>query len=106
SDDVRDSPALVVAARLAELGADVVATDPQAIATSRRLHPELVTAPTALEAADGAEAVLLLTEWQEYRQLDPEALGSVVRQRAILDGRNVLDPGLWRAAGWRYVGLG
>ena len=106
SDDVRDSPALVVATRLAALGADVVATDPQAIPSSTRLHPGLVTAPTPLEAAAGADAVLLLTEWQEYRDLDPDALGSVVRQRAILDGRNVLDPGLWRAAGWRYAGLG
>jgi UDPglucose 6-dehydrogenase len=106
SDDVRDSPALVVAARLAALGADVVATDPQAIHTSLRLHPELVTVPTVLEAATGADAVLLLTEWREYRELDPGALGSVVRQRAVLDGRNVLDPGLWRAAGWRYAGLG
>lgn len=106
SDDVRDSPALVVATQLAALGAEVVATDPEAIHRSELLHPELVTAPTALEAAAGADAVLLLTEWQEYRELDPDALGSVVRQRAILDGRNVLDPGLWRAAGWRYAGLG
>ncbi len=71
-----------------------------------RLFPDLVTVPTALEAAADADAVLLLTEWREYRDLDPAVLGSVVRNRAVLDGRNVLDPGLWRAAGWRYAGLG
>jgi UDPglucose 6-dehydrogenase len=106
SDDVRDSPALDVAARLAELGAIVSATDPQAIETSRRLRPALDYVATAREAALDADAVLLLTEWSEYRQLDPEELGSVVGHRAIVDGRNCLDPGQWRAADWTYRALG
>ncbi|MCU1441430.1 MAG: UDP-glucose/GDP-mannose dehydrogenase family protein [Rhodoglobus sp.] len=106
SDDVRDSPALDVAARLQELGAIVRATDPQAIGTSRRVRPDLTYVPTAIEAADGADAVLLLTEWKEYRGLDPAELGSVVAVRAIVDGRNCLDPGAWRAAGWTYRALG
>jgi UDPglucose 6-dehydrogenase len=106
SDDVRDSPALDVAARLQELGAIVRATDPQAIATSRRVRPDLTYVATAIEAADGADAVLLLTEWKQYRGLDPAELGSVVAVRAIVDGRNCLDPGAWRGADWTYRALG
>jgi UDPglucose 6-dehydrogenase len=106
SDDVRDSPALDVALRLTELGADVIATDPQALDTARRREPGLLVALTAMQAAEGADAVLLLTEWREYRDLDPELLGSVVRSRAIVDGRNCLDPVQWRTAGWHYRALG
>ena len=106
SDDVRDSPALDVAARLAELGATVRATDPQAIETSRRVRPSLDYVPTAQDAAEGADAVLLLTEWTDYRELDPYTLGSAVDNRAIVDGRNCLDPVQWRAAGWHYRALG
>jgi UDPglucose 6-dehydrogenase len=106
SDDVRDSPALDVAVRLAELGADVVATDPQAVDTARARFPGLTYAATAEEAAAGADAVLLLTEWKQYRELDPEEFGSVVASRVIVDGRNCLDAVAWRAAGWRYRALG
>ena len=106
SDDVRDSPALDVAARLAELGAIVRATDPEAIETSRRLRPTLDYVATPEEAAEGADAVLVLTEWAQYRELDPVKLGSVVGTRAIVDGRNCLDPVAWRAAGWHYRALG
>jgi UDPglucose 6-dehydrogenase len=106
SDDVRDSPALDVAARLAELGADVVATDPEAVETSRRVRPTLNYVATATEAATGADAVLLLTEWKQYRELDPEELGEIVASRTILDGRNCLVPSEWRDAGWTYRALG
>ncbi|MEX1078628.1 MAG: UDP-glucose/GDP-mannose dehydrogenase family protein [Homoserinimonas sp.] len=106
SDDVRDSPALDVAVRLAELGAVVVATDPQANETARARFPALSYAVTAEAAAAGADAVLLLTEWKQYRQLDPEEFGSVVGARVIVDGRNCLDPVRWREAGWRYRALG
>ena len=106
SDDVRDSPALDVAARLAELGGSVRATDPQAIETSRRLHPELNYVASAAEAARDADVVLVLTEWREYRDIDPNELGSVVSVRAILDGRNCLNPVQWREAGWTYRALG
>ncbi|TQL48669.1 UDPglucose 6-dehydrogenase [Homoserinimonas aerilata] len=106
SDDVRDSPALDVALRLTELGADVVATDPQALETTRRRAPQLVTVASAQEAATGADAVLLLTEWREFRELDPVALASLARVPAIVDGRNCLDPVQWREAGWTYRALG
>lgn len=106
SDDVRDSPALDVASRLAAAGATVVATDPQAVARSRAMHPELEFAESAVDAVAGADAVLLLTEWQVYRELNPEAIGPLVTQRIIFDGRNALDPAAWRAAGWTYRAIG
>ncbi len=106
SDDVRDSPALDVAARLAELGAEVRATDPHAIETSRRIHPQLTYVEDPFDAARGADAVLVLTEWNQYRELDPDALGSVVERRAVVDGRNCLDPVQWRSAAWTYRALG
>ncbi|CAN5166159.1 UDP-glucose/GDP-mannose dehydrogenase family protein [soil metagenome] len=106
SDDVRDSPALSVAAQMQLQGAHVTVTDPQAIENARAKWPDLKFAETALEAATGADVVLLATEWTEYRDLDPTVLGTVVAQRRILDGRNVLDPVRWRAAGWAYRALG
>ena len=106
SDDVRDSPALDVAARLSELGARVRATDPEALQTSRRQRPALTYVETVEEAAAEADAVLLLTEWKQYRNLDPGELGSIVRSRVILDGRNCLNPAQWREAGWLYRALG
>jgi UDPglucose 6-dehydrogenase len=106
SDDIRDSPALSVAAQMQLQGAHVTVTDPQAVANARAKWPDLRFAATALEAARGADVVLLATEWAEYRALDPDALAEVVTHRRILDGRNVLDPAAWRAAGWTYRALG
>ena len=106
SDDVRDSPALDVAVRLKSLGATVLATDPEAIETSRRVHPDLDYVTTLDEAAKDADIVLLLTEWKQYRELDPEALAEITAGRTIIDGRNVLDSATWREAGWEYRGLG
>ena len=106
SDDVRDSPALDVAEQMRAQGADVVVTDPHAIENARAAYPDLSFAGSALEAATGADLVLLLTEWSEYVQLEPEALGAVVRERRIFDGRLALDPVAWRDAGWVYRSLG
>jgi UDPglucose 6-dehydrogenase len=106
SDDVRDSPALDVAEQMRLQGADVVVTDPQAIENARVSHPELSFADTALEAATGADLVLLLTEWPEYVELDPVKLGEVVRERRVMDGRLALDQVAWREAGWVYRSLG
>ncbi|KRC65960.1 UDP-glucose 6-dehydrogenase [Aeromicrobium sp. Root236] len=106
SDDIRDSPALDVAASLDELGAHVVVTDPEANANAKARQPQLTFAPSAEDAVAGAELVLLLTEWQEFVDLDPTALGALVDSRRILDGRNALDPAAWRAAGWTYRALG
>ena len=106
SDDTRDSPALDVAASLHALGARVVATDPEAVVNARRRVPGIEYVRTAQEAAAGADVVLLLTEWQQYRDLDPASFAELVAHRRILDGRNVLDPVAWRAAGWTYRALG
>ncbi|WP_088317073.1 UDP-glucose/GDP-mannose dehydrogenase family protein [Kineosporia sp. R_H_3] len=106
SDDIRDSPALNVAAQIKLQGADVVVTDPAAIENARRVWPELQFATTAEEACAKADVVLLLTEWREYRELDPAKLGEIVRGKHVLDGRNALDPAVWRGAGWTYRALG
>src|SRR3712207_252017 len=106
SDDIRDSPALNVAAQLQLQGAVVRVTDPAAIENSQRLWPQLDYAATAEEAAERADAVLVLTEWREYRELDPVAFGEVVARKRVLDGRNALDREAWTAAGWSYRALG
>ena len=106
SDDVRDSPALHVASALQVEGADVVVYDPKAMGNAHRQFPTLALAESAAEAVADADVVLLLTEWTEFRELDPQALLEVVAQPRILDARNVLDPVRWRSAGWTYRGLG
>ncbi|HEX3812007.1 MAG TPA: UDP-glucose/GDP-mannose dehydrogenase family protein [Mycobacteriales bacterium] len=106
SDDIRDSPALDVAANVHRHGARVVVFDPAANDNARRAHPELEYAKSTLEAVAGADLVLLLTEWSEFREMSPDALSAVVAQRNIVDGRNALDPVTWRAAGWTYRALG
>ena len=106
SDDTRDSPALNVAMQMHLQGAHVVVTDPRAVENARRTAPELKFAATVEEAVQEADVVVLLTEWREYRDLDPRALGSHVAHRRVLDGRNALDPAVWRDAGWTYRALG
>lgn len=106
SDDVRDSPALDVAVQLNGRGAHVIATDPVAIPNSIRLQPQLGFATDTADALHGADCVVIVTEWKEYRELDPVALRELVKTPLIIDGRNVLDPERWRAAGWTYIGMG
>ncbi|TMR03487.1 UDP-glucose/GDP-mannose dehydrogenase family protein [Actinomadura soli] len=106
SDDVRDSPALDVAASIRAQGATVTVYDPQAMRNARRAQPSLEYGDSALSAARDAHVVLLLTEWAEFRDMDPSALAEVVAERNIVDGRNALDPERWRAAGWNYRALG
>ncbi|WP_309615138.1 UDP-glucose/GDP-mannose dehydrogenase family protein [Salinibacterium sp.] len=106
SDDIRDSPALDVAVQLRGLGATVVATDPHAIENSRRIHPQLEYAVEPADALANADAVVLVTEWDQFRHMDPVWAGNLVRDRIVIDGRNCLDAPAWRAAGWTYRGLG
>ncbi|CAL9536458.1 UDP-glucose 6-dehydrogenase YwqF [Nocardiopsis dassonvillei] len=106
SDDIRDSPALDVAATIASLGAQVTVYDPAALERAREAHPELNYADSMREAVTDADVVLLLTEWAEFREADPEELGGLVARRRIVDGRNALDPTFWRASGWTYRALG
>ena len=106
SDDIRDSPALDVAASIQQQGAAVTLYDPAAMDNARGRHPELGYRESSVEAARGADIVLHLTEWAEFREMDPSALSDVVTSRRIVDGRNALDPARWRAAGWTYRALG
>ncbi len=106
SDDVRDSPALDIAVRLYNAGADVSVYDPQGNKNAAGRFPRLHYVDSWKEAAKDTDIVLLLTEWQEFRDLDPTELGEVVSTRALIDGRNVLDRQAWRAAGWTITGPG
>lgn len=106
SDDVRDSPALNVAGQIHLQGGQVTVYDPKGMDNARRLFPTLAYADTALEAVRGADIVLHLTEWSEFRDLDPAELGEAVASRLILDGRNALDAERWREAGWTFRAMG
>ncbi len=106
SDDVRDSPALDIATRLQMAGADVCAYDPAAGNALRALRPEMQVADSVLDAVSGAHVVMLLTEWDEFKELSPADLAPRVAELNIVDGRNVLVPQQWREAGWRYRGMG
>jgi UDPglucose 6-dehydrogenase len=106
SDDVRDSPALDVARALHDRGASVVVYDPEANTTAGRVAPQLAYAADADAALRDADVVLVLTEWAEFRQLEPSRVGALVSARRIVDARNVLDLAAWRAAGFEARGLG
>ena len=106
SDDVRDSPALDVARRLADAGADVVVHDPEANATAARLAPALSYVDDVSSAVRWADLVLVLTEWKQFKALRPADLAPLVAHARLVDARNVFDPSEWRAAGFEYRGLG
>jgi UDPglucose 6-dehydrogenase len=100
SDDIRDSPSLAISGRLADEGAVVTVHDPAAMANAARVRPDLHYADSVHEAAEGAQLVLHLTEWSDYRAIDPDALRAIVANPVLIDGRCALDSALWRAAGW------
>lgn len=106
SDDVRDSPALDIAARLHSIGADVHVYDPKANENAAKRYPRVDYASSLIQAVARAEVVVLLTEWDEFRRMTPQELAPLVRRRQILDGRNVLDPQQWIDADWTYRALG
>ncbi len=106
SDDVRDSPALSIAGQLHLAGADVSVYDPKAMPNASGIFPTLKYADSVDEAVAGVEAVLHLTEWPEFAALDPVELGTKVKDKLIIDGRNCLNKDAYRGAGWTYLGLG
>ena len=106
SDDVRDSPALDVAARLFNSGADVSVYDPAANANAGKRYPRLNYVDSLATAAADADLVMVLTEWTEFVNVDPAELSAAVSRKRIFDGRNVLDHDKWSAAGWDIVSLG
>ena len=106
SDDVRDSPALDIAAQIAAAGATVTIHDPKAIAPARKRFPALGFSEDIEGALEGADLVLHLTEWKIYRELDPAKLAKLVANPIMIDGRNALDREAWIAAGWKFRALG
>ncbi|MGO2802266.1 MAG: UDP binding domain-containing protein [Corynebacterium variabile] len=100
SDDVRDSPALSVAEALRADGARVMVYDPVAVENARRVFPELHYASTLEGALEGAEALVVATDWREFREMDPIAPRRRVARPLVFDGRNCLPTDDWAAAGW------
>jgi UDPglucose 6-dehydrogenase len=103
SDDIRDSPSLAISGRLADEGAIVAVHDPVAMPNAARVRPDLRYADSVHDAAQGADLVLHLTEWTDYRAIDPDALRSIVTNPVLIDGRCTLDADVWRAAGWTVL---
>lgn len=106
SDDVRDSPALVVASALHHKGVSVRIHDPHAIENSRKLFPSLNYSDTIEEASQAADLIVHATSWAEYDEIDPGVLITQVRRPRLLDTRNSLDLQHWSQAGWQVFGLG
>jgi UDPglucose 6-dehydrogenase len=106
SDDVRDSPALDVAQRLQAQGGDVRVYDPEASMNARAVAPSLTYVASVDAALAGADLVLHLTEWPQFRELDPRHAAGLVSRRCIIDGRNALAAQRWTDAGWTFHGVG
>jgi len=107
TDDMREAPSLVMVPRLIEAGAAVRAFDPAGMAHAQSLLPAAVQyATNALDAVTGADALVLLTEWNEFRALAPDRLKAAMRGDVLLDLRNVYDPAAMREAGFRYSSIG
>ncbi|MEV1075787.1 UDP-glucose dehydrogenase family protein [Micromonospora parva] len=106
TDDIRDSPALYVAELISREGGVAAVYDPRAMGNARRAFPHLTYTTSPQDAARGADAVALLTDWQEFATLDPRVLGKEVKSRNIVDGRHLLNAEEWQQAGWQYVAPG
>ena len=106
SDDVRDSPALSVAGSLSLAGAAVTVYDPEGMDNAKKVFPTLDYAVDTESALREAELVILATEWQQFKELDPNEAGELVDNKHIIDGRNVLDVAVWSNAGWKIQALG
>ncbi|MFM7949256.1 MAG: UDP-glucose dehydrogenase family protein [Actinomycetales bacterium] len=106
SDDVRDSPALDIAEQISKSGAKVIVHDPKAMENAKRKSPDLDFVDSVSKCVSDADCILHLTEWKEYRELDPVVLKTQVAQPIIIDGRNALNREVWISAGWKFRGLG
>ena len=106
TDDVRDSPALNVAAALHLRGAQVKVFDPAAAETARRTFPTLTYVSSTEDAVEATDVVLVLTEWKQFLDADPAALAALTSRPRVIDARGKLDPEAWREAGWEFRGLG
>ncbi|NDH64971.1 MAG: UDP-glucose/GDP-mannose dehydrogenase family protein [Microbacteriaceae bacterium] len=106
TDDIRDSPAIAVAELFASAGSKVRVHDPKAVANVRAAHPQLAAFDDLQRATAGADLIVIGTDWFEYGLIDPAQLASWVRNRVVIDGRNILPVAAWQKAGWKVVALG
>ena len=106
SDDIRDSPALEIAETLLTLGAHVLVTDPRALDNAKLKSPSLRYSDSITETVQDADLIMHLTEWEDYRSLDPIEIKKLVKTSTIFDGRNTLDVQRWQSAGWKLLALG
>jgi UDPglucose 6-dehydrogenase len=106
TDDIREAPSLEIIRELLGRGATIQAYDPEAVANARKLFPDITYADSALAALEGADALLVVTEWKEFTAVDPAVLAKTLRAKLIFDGRNVLEPAAMRAAGLTYLSIG
>jgi UDPglucose 6-dehydrogenase len=108
TDDMRDSPAITILPALLEKGAIIRAHDPQGMEEAKRYLPEegIVYTNNAYDACSGADAVILMTEWNQYRALNLEKLGNIMQTKVFIDLRNVYEPAVLKNAGFEYTGVG
>ena len=106
TDDIRDAKSLEIIDFLKSEGADISAYDPAAMTATKAIHPDIEYAQNAYETTNGADAVIVVTEWGEFRALDLNKLGDGMRQKVMFDGRRVFDPEDAEAAGFKYARVG
>ncbi|KEZ52162.1 UDP-glucose dehydrogenase family protein [Metabacillus indicus] len=106
TDDMRDAPAVNIIPELIKMGCQVKAYDPVANENAKMVIPHLHTVPTVLEAIDGADALLILTDWQEFKKLDFHSIGKVMNKNVVIDGRNLYSPDDMKKAGFYYSSIG
>ena len=107
TDDMREAPSIVISEALVAAGATVTAFDPEAVEEAKRYIGDKISYATdALEALDGADALILITEWNEFRHVDPAEIKSRLKEPIIFDGRNIWNPANMRDHGFVYYGIG
>lgn len=106
SDDMREARSLLVISLLLEAGCKVKAYDPLAMDTTSRIFPQVTYCADAYQVAEGSDALMLVTEWEEFKTLDMARMASLMRRPVLIDGRNAYDPEEMAAAGFRYEGIG
>ncbi len=106
TDDMRDAPSITIAQTLIDAGVEVSAYDPEGMALAAPMMPGVVMAKSAYDAAEGADAVVIVTEWDAFRALDLERIKGIARAAVLVDLRNVYDPADMREAGFAYVSIG
>jgi UDPglucose 6-dehydrogenase len=106
TDDMRDAPSIDIAHHLMRAGADVRAYDPAAMDNARRVMPEVELVNNAYEVAEGADGLILVTEWNEFKNMDLQRVKSLMKTPILVDGRNVYDPVEVRNVGFKYRGIG